>query len=200
VNNAGISVSGPLEFVPLEDLRRQFEVNVFGQVAVTQRFLPLLRAGRGRIVNMSSIAGRSTAPLLGPYSASKFALEACNDALRRELHPWGIHVSCVEPGAIATPIWKKALDAADGPAAATLLRAGELYAKPMKALRRFGEHADRTAVPAELVARVVHHALTARKPKTRYLVGKDAKIQAMLTRLLPDRMLDAVFRKLLRID
>ncbi len=109
VNNAGIAVSGPLEFLEMSDLRHQFEVNLFGQVAVTRAFLPLLRrAKNGRIVNMSSISGRITAPLLGPYSMSKFALEAFSDALRRELSPFGLSVSVVEPGAIKTPIWDKA--------------------------------------------------------------------------------------------
>jgi NAD(P)-dependent dehydrogenase (short-subunit alcohol dehydrogenase family) len=107
VNNAGIAVAGPLETVPIADLRRQFEVNVIGQVAVTQAFLPLLRRGRGRIVNMGSIAGRAAMPVMGPYSASKFALEALTDALRLEVQQWGIQVSIVEPGAIATPIWTK---------------------------------------------------------------------------------------------
>jgi NAD(P)-dependent dehydrogenase (short-subunit alcohol dehydrogenase family) len=107
INNAGIAVASPLEAVPIEDLRRQLEVNVVGQVAVTQVFLPLLRAGQGRIINMGSIAGRATMPLMGPYSASKYALEAITDALRLELQPWGIHVAIIEPGAIATPIWEK---------------------------------------------------------------------------------------------
>ena len=107
VNNAGIVVAGPLEFLPLSELRKQFEVNVLGQIAVTQAFLPLLRQARGRIVNMSSIAGRVAFPYIGPYSASKYALEAISDALRIELLPWGISVSVIEPGDVATPIWKK---------------------------------------------------------------------------------------------
>ncbi|MGH7182848.1 MAG: SDR family oxidoreductase, partial [Nitrospiraceae bacterium] len=107
VNNAGIAIGSPLEVISLSLLRKQLEVNVIGQIAVTQAFLPLLRRGHGRIVNMGSIAGRGTIPLLGPYSASKFALEALTDALRMELQPWGIHVSIIEPGAIATPIWEK---------------------------------------------------------------------------------------------
>lgn len=199
VNNAGIGVTGPLEFVPMDDLRRQFEVNVFGHVAVTQQFLPLLRATRGRIVNMSSIGGRSAAPFLGPYSMSKFALEAYSDALRRELSPWGIDVSCVEPGAIATPIWQKSHDAGAAAQAAAPARARELYAQRMGAMRRYAERSSRDALPPEVVARVVYHALTVPKPRTRYLVGIRAKIAATLTRLVPDRMLDAMFRKMLGI-
>jgi NAD(P)-dependent dehydrogenase (short-subunit alcohol dehydrogenase family) len=199
VNNAGISVTGPLEFVPMNDLRRQFEVNVFGHVAVTQQFLPLLRTARGRIVNMSSIGGRSAAPFLGPYSMSKFALEAYSDALRRELSPWGIDVSCVEPGSIATPIWQKGLDAGANAQAAAPPRARELYAQGMDAMRRYAERSSRDALPPEVVARVVYHALTAPKPRTRYLIGASARISATLTRLLPDRLMDAMFRKVLGI-
>src|SRR5581483_3387516 len=107
VNNAGVAVSMPIEFLPLDELRRQLEVNVVGQVAVTQAFLPALRSTRGRIVNVGSIAGRSALPFLGAYAASKHALEAITDALRVELQPFGIHVAIVEPGTIATPIWQK---------------------------------------------------------------------------------------------
>ena len=112
VNNAGIVVAGPLEFLPPDALRRSFEANVVGLLALTQACLPLLRAGRGRIVNMSSISGRFASPLLGPYAASKFAVEALSDALRRELAPWDIPVALVEPGAVATPIWQKSAAAA----------------------------------------------------------------------------------------
>ncbi|MFZ1804110.1 MAG: SDR family NAD(P)-dependent oxidoreductase, partial [Nitrospira sp.] len=118
INNAGIAVVAPLEAVPIADLRQQLEVNVVGQVAVTQAFLPIVRQARGRIVNKGSIAGLSTMPLMGPYSASKFALEAITDALRLEVQQWGIHVSIIEPGAITTPIWNKsAIEAAEREAA-----------------------------------------------------------------------------------
>ena len=109
VNNAGIAIGSPLELIPLQQLRRQLEVNVVGQIAVTQAVLPLLRRAHGRIVNMGSIAGRGTIPMMGPYSASKHALEALTDALRLELYPWGIEVSIIEPGAVATPIWDKSM-------------------------------------------------------------------------------------------
>lgn len=105
VNNAGIPLGGPLEFLDLDDIRCQFDVNFFGAISVTQAFLPLLRRARGRIVNMSSSGGLLALPFMGPYAASKFAMEAISDSLRVELKPWGISVSVVEPGAIATPIW-----------------------------------------------------------------------------------------------
>lgn len=200
VNNAGINVSAPLEFVRMDDLRRQFEVNVFGHVAVTQQFLPLLRTARGRIVNMSSIGGRSAAPFLGPYAMSKFALEAYSDALRRELSPFGIEVSCVEPGAIATAIWTKSIDATVEAMATAPPQARDLYGKALDAMQRYAERASREALPPELVARVVHRALTARKPRTRYLVGARAKLSATLTGLLPDRVSDAMFRTVLGIE
>ena len=196
VNNAGIAVAGPLEIVPIEDLRRQLEVNVVGQVAVTQALLPALRRGRGRIVNMGSIAGRFSAPFLGPYSASKFALEALADALRLELRPWGLAVVIVEPGDIATPIWEK----------------GQQYGRELEArfpealrryepfaarVRRYAADRGRVSAPPDLVARVVLQALTARRPKARYLVGRDAKVRALLARWLPDRARDWLVARLL---
>lgn len=196
VNNAGISVSGPIELVPLDDFRRQFEVNVFGQVAVTQKFLPLLRTASGRIVNMGSISGRLTAPLLAPYSMSKFALEAFSDGLRRELRPWNIFVSCVEPGAIDTRIWNKGLDAPENDPNRKTARERELYGDAMRALRKLAEKSRDNAVPAERVAKAVHHALTARRPKTRYLVGLDARVTARLVSWLPDRWLDVLLRRI----
>jgi len=185
VNNAGIAVSGPLEFLEVADLKRQFEVNVFGQVAVTQALLPLLRrSDRARIVNMSSISGRITAPLLGPYSMSKFALEAFSDALRRELAPFGLWVSVVEPGAIKTPIWEKGVDTSKEILARMPPRALELYRGRIELLtNRAREMGARGAAP-ERVAEAVYHALTARRPKTRYLVGFDAKVTAKLAWLL----------------
>lgn len=199
VNNAGIAVSGPLEFLEMSDLRRQFEVNLFGQVAVTQAFLPLLRRGTaGRIVNMSSISGRITAPLLGPYSMSKFALEAFSDALRRELEPFGLSVSVIEPGVINTPIWEKGVDSSKERIARMPARALELYGGRIDFLTRRARELQGTGTPAEKVAEAVHHALTARAPKTRYLVGTDAKVTAKLAWLLPDRVLDRLMRRRLR--
>ena len=190
VNNAGIVMPGPLEFLPLDDLRRQLEVNVIGQVAVTQAFLPLLRKGSGRIVNIGSIGGRMATPFQGAYNASKFAMEALTDSLRLELKPWGIHVSIVEPGNIDTPIWQKGLGQADVLLEKMPAHGRELYDPVVGAARQAAEKSARTAIPPMAVAKVVVHALTSEKPKTRYVVGMDARIQAVVARLVPDGMKD----------
>ncbi len=190
VNNAGIAVPGPLEFLPLEDLRRQLEVNFIGQIAVTQAFLPLLRKRKGRIVNIGSIAGRAVTPFVGAYAASKFAMEAVTDSLRMELRPWGISVSIVEPGSIATPIWDKANVAADEFEEKLPQEGHDLYDPAIAALRKAANELARAGIPPSAVAKAVAHALTAEKPKTRYLVGRDARIRAALSTVLPDRMVD----------
>jgi len=190
VNNAGIVIGSPLEVIPLSQLRKQLEVNVIGQIAVTQAFLPLLRRGRGRIVNMGSIAGRGTIPLLGPYSASKYALEALTDALRMELQPWGIQVSIIEPGAIATPIWEKSAKEAGELEAAIGEEAKALYGEAVIQIREAIAQAAERAIPPEAVVRAVYHALTASHPRTRYLVGTDAKLRAWMVKWIPDRIQD----------
>ncbi len=199
VNNAGIVVPGPIEFLPLPDLRRQLEINVVGQVAVTQAFLPLIRAGRGRIVNMGSIAGRMATPFTGAYSASKFALEALTDALRLELQPWGISVSIIEPGAVATPIWEKSAKTAEAMLGAAPPETFVLYAEAIEALKKTAAHAAKNAVDPVKVARAVAHALTAAKPRTRYVVGREAKIQAAMALLVPDRVRDNLVSRAMRL-
>jgi len=159
VNNAGIVVPGPLEIVPLDKLRLQFEVNVIGQIAVTQAFLPLLRAGKGRIVNMSSVSGLVAPPFLGPYAASKFALEALSDSLRGELSKWGISVSVIEPGNVATPIWEKTRTAAEKEGETMPPEAVALYREELDALRTTTERFGENAMPVERVVRAVVHAL-----------------------------------------
>lgn len=199
VNNAGIAVVGPLEAVPIQDLRRQLETNVIGQIAVTQAFLPLIRKARGRIVNMGSIAGRGAMPLMGPYSGSKFALEAMTDALRLELQQWGIEVSIVEPGAIATPIWEKSgKDAADLETAMPI-EIRTMYTALVAAVRKVVGEAAKRAISVDAVAEAVEHSLTASRPKTRYLVGTDAKLRALMIKLLPDRLSDAVLTWALKL-
>lgn len=190
VNNAGIAVAGPLEALPLDALRRQLEVNVVGQVAVTQTFLPLLRRGHGRIVNIGSIAGRAAMPFMGAYSASKYALEAVTDALRLELRPWGIRVSIIEPGAIATPIWEKSGREAAALEAGLSADMRERYAPAVVGVKEAVRRAAVRAIPPAAVAAAVRHALTARWPKTRYVVGWDAKIRALMVKILPDRVTD----------
>lgn len=199
VNNAGIAIVSPLEAVPLADLRHQLEVNVVGQVAVTQTFLPLIRQARGRIINMGSIAGLTTIPLMGPYSASKFALEAMTDALRLEVRQWGIHVSIIEPGAIATPIWNKStIDAAEREAGVKE-DVRSLYQPMVAAVRKVVEEASTRAISSDAVAKVVENALTASTPRTRYLVGTDAKLRAFVAKLLSDRMSDRLLSWVLKL-
>ena len=197
VNNAGIVIGGPLEFVPVEDLRRQLEVNTIGQIAVIQAFLPLLRKARGRIINMTSIGGRFTTPFLGPYAASKHALEALSDALRQELRPWKIHVAVVEPGNIATPLWEKGLRDADEMEQKAPEEAIMLYGKSIGAVRDATRKFAASAIPADRVARAVAHALTSGRPRTRYIVGLDATMVRLLDDLLPDRVMDAVAARFL---
>ena len=155
VNNAGISVAAPMELVPLDELRRQMEVNLIGPVAVTQAFLPLIRKARGRIVNIGSIGGRISTPVLGPYSASKYAIEAITDALRIELRPWGINVAVVEPGSIATPIWEKGQGSADQLEAGLTPEAHAMYAGTIAAMREAAREAERRGIPPDAVAKAV---------------------------------------------
>ena len=199
VNNAGIAIGSPLEVIPIAQLRKQFDVNVIGQIAVTQAVLPLLRQARGRIVNMGSIAGRGTIPMMGPYSASKFALEALTDALRLELRPWGIEVSIIEPGAIATPIWEKSLKTALDVESHVTEEGRRLYGEAARRVREAVDQASQRAIPTDAVVEALLHALTSARPKTRYLVGTDARIRAMMVKWLPDRMQDWILRKVLKL-
>lgn len=195
VNNAGISVAGPLEFLPLEDFRRQLEVNVTGQLAVTQAVLPMIRAGHGRIVFVGSISGKLSTPFLGPYSASKFALEALADALRVELRPWHVPVAVVEPGSIDTPIWEKSLALADEMERRLPPAAHQLYGGAIEAVRAMAKKTASRGIPASKVADAVLHALTAKRPKTRYPVGIDARIQGVLAGVVPDGLRDVVIEQ-----
>jgi NAD(P)-dependent dehydrogenase (short-subunit alcohol dehydrogenase family) len=188
VDNAGIGISAPLEDLPVDELRRQLEVNVVGQLAVTQAVLPALRAARGRIVLMGSIGGRSALPFLGGYAMTKHALEAMADSLRVELAPDGIAVSIVEPGTIATAIWTKPQPLAD--------RVSDRYRARIERFRSFAAARSSKAAPVESVAAAVEHALTAQRPKTRYIVGRDARFRATIE-LLPDRLRDRVYRRAL---
>ena len=197
VNNAGIVVVGPMECIKIEDLRRQFEVNVVGQIAVIQAFLPLLRQARGRIVNMGSIFGLLPCPYIGAYAASKFALEAVTDAMRVELAPWGIEVSIVEPGGTSTAIWDKSI------ADMELWRdrngeAHPRYAASMAATLNMTSKLALTSGSPRRVALAVAHALTSRTPKTRYRVGRDTRWWVPLRRMLPDRLCDRIMNRMLR--
>jgi len=189
VNNAGIATVGPLELLPIDAWRKQFEVNVIGLVAVTQAFLPLLRRGRGRIVNIGSIAGRSALPGSGPYDSSKSAVDAITDVLRMELHAWGISVSLIEAGAVATPIWEKSFREADELSRQVGAERYALYGRLMATLRQEAMQSARKAAPVTAIVKAVVHAMTARRPKTRYLVGQDTWLWLLLN-LLPDRWRD----------
>ena len=192
VNNAGISVPGPLEFVPLDELRRQLEVNLVGQVAVTQALLARLRRGRGRVLFIGSVGGRVPKPFIGGYSASKAGVAALAASLRQELRPWGVEVATIEPGAIATEIWSRGADEGEAVAGRLPAEGRELYARPLAAMGGVAGKMNRIAIPPERVARVVERALTARRPRERYLVGLDARAQVLLQRLLPHRVLDGI--------
>lgn len=203
VNNAGITVAFPLEFLPLEELRRQLEVNVVGHVAVTQAMLPMLRTARGRIVNVSSISGRIAAPYVGAYAASKHALEAISDSLRIELRNFNIHVALIEPGDVATPIWQKSREAADrlrdkmadavGGQVSQEVRDG--YAADIAAMREATAKMADSAISVDRVVRAVLHAMCARRPKTRYPVGAKSWAVVLLLRFLPDRTRDWIVRR-----
>ena len=197
VNNAGIVVPGPLEFLPIDSLRRQLEVNVIGHLAVTQAFLSLILKGRGRIVNIGSTAALFAAPFLGAYSASKSAMKALTDSLRRELLPRGIFVSIVHPGYTETPIWDKGYDQGDQLMAELPAYAQDLYADAFYTGQKFLERGRHHAIPAQTVAKAVRHALSATRPKTRYLVGADARLLYIASKFLPDRLGDWVVGKVL---
>jgi NAD(P)-dependent dehydrogenase (short-subunit alcohol dehydrogenase family) len=196
VNNAGIALGSPLELVPVDQLRYQLEVNLVGQVAVTQALLPALRRSKGRIAFIGSIAGRSALPFLAPYAASKHALEAVADSLRLELKPFGISVSIVEPGSIRTAIWGRSAARADELAATTDSEVAELYADRVAAFRSVALKRGEGGAPADRVAEVVEEALSAERPHARYLVGRDAKLRAGFERL-PDRLRDRIYERVL---
>lgn len=196
VNNAGVARGGPLEFLPLDEWRDQFEVNILGQIAVTKATLAMIREQHGRVVFIGSIGGRAATAMMGPYNASKFAIEAVGESLRGEVRGFGVEVSVIEPGAIKTEIWTKGRDTAarlehDLPEAAS-----ELYREHIDAIRKGIDMMDRQAVGPEKVAKAVEHALFAARPRTRYVVGVDARVQSLMVRLLPDRVRAAIIRKI----
>jgi NAD(P)-dependent dehydrogenase (short-subunit alcohol dehydrogenase family) len=196
VNNAGIAVAGPLEFLPLADLHRQFEVNFFGALAVTQAFLPLLRArGSGRVVFVGSISGRLTPPLLGPYSASKHALRAASNALRLELAPAGIRVSLIEPGSVKTPIWAKGRAASDEMLARLPAAAEAPYGAALRNLVSVTETEEKNGMPVGIVVDAIRHALLDPKSKGAYLLGFPARAGAIVGAIPPLR--DRLFARMM---
>lgn len=195
VNNAGIAIPGPLEFLPVDELRRQFEVNFFGTIAVTQAFLPMLRANGGRLILMSSISGQIASALVGAYSSSKFALEAAGDTLRMELRGSGVAVSLIEPGNVNTPIWQKGRGNRERLRAQIPEESLERYRSKLEKLTSISEHQERTGIEAALVAEAVLHALTSKKPRARYAVGSPpAWMRAFFTRL-PEKTRDRILMR-----
>jgi NAD(P)-dependent dehydrogenase (short-subunit alcohol dehydrogenase family) len=194
VNNAGIVVSGPMEAVTPDDWRKQLEINVIGQLAVTQAVLPRLRQSRGRIVFISSVNGQLSMPLVGAYCASKFALEAAADALRMELRPWGIDVVLVEPAQTDTDMWRTADTMVVETEAALAPEHRDLYAKHIVGFKKRIPVSQKIAVPAEKVSAIVEEALTARRPRARYVVGLGNKLQVALLTNLPTKVRDRVLR------
>ncbi|MFD6551049.1 SDR family NAD(P)-dependent oxidoreductase [Streptomyces sp. NPDC058398] len=194
VNNAGIAVTAPLECVPMEQMRRQLDINVIGQVRMIQGFLPLLRAGAGRIVNVSSGLGNVALPYLGAYAASQFAKEALSDALRRELAPQRVPVVVVQPGAVLTPLWSKMSDTGNRALEGAPEPVQELYRRSFLGFMEANETSARSSrTTVDDVARVIFRALVAERPRTRYTIGRDATGSRVLSRLLPDRALDRIF-------
>jgi len=190
VNNAGVGVGGPLELIPIDDFRRQIEVNLIGQIAVTQAFLPALRRARGRVVFLSSIGGLNANPYMSPYHASKFGIEGIGDSLRQEMRQFGVEVSLVEPGSVATPIWDKGKDSANAIKDRLTPEDERLYGEKVSRMSQILEKVGSRGVPPEKVAEAIGHALTAKRPKTRYLVGADARMTLLMRRLVPDRIRD----------
>jgi NAD(P)-dependent dehydrogenase (short-subunit alcohol dehydrogenase family) len=196
VNNAGYTSTSPMEFVDLDELRRQFEVNFFGVAAVTRAFLPHMTRPGGRIVNISSGAGRIVTPLIGPYCASKYALVAISDAMRVELRGAGLGVSIVEPGFIETSMHGKN-DALIAELLDTLPEAGRArYGPALERLKATNEKLSRTAAPADDVARAVERALTDARPRARYPVTREAKLLYWIGPFLTDRIRDAIFGRI----
>jgi len=196
-NNAGISVQGPLEIIPIELFEQQIRVNVFGHVFVTQTFLPLLRKARGRIVFTSSESGRITLPLMAPYSSSKFALEAVASALRIELRPWKIRVSTVELQTIKTPMWEKIDTSTEKLIASLPQQARDLYINEMKTLSVFPKWQAEMGISMKKAVRAIIRALSARSPKARYLVGYEARLLVYSHAITPIWMMDWFAGKLM---
>lgn len=198
VNNAGVAIPSPLETMPIEAFRRQVEVNLTGQVAVTQAMLPLIRSARGRIIFVSSIGGRIAFPLTGAYHAAKFGVEAVGDVFRQELRRWGISVSIVEPGSIDTPIWDSGERAADEIGGDVAARE-ELYGKAIASYRKVTRNLAERGIEPGKVAEVIEHALTSARPRSRYLVGLDAKTQARVKLVIPTRIWDRIVARIMNL-
>ncbi|HSS33255.1 MAG TPA: SDR family oxidoreductase [Solirubrobacterales bacterium] len=196
VNNAGVAIPSPLETIPIEDFRRQVEINLTGQVAVTQAVLGQVRSAGGRVVFISSIGGRVALPFTGAYHAAKFGVEAVGDVFRQELRPWGISVSIIEPGSIDTPIWERGERTSDEVGARSPQREA-LYGRAIEKYREIVRQTAERGIPPEKVAQAVEHALSADRPRTRYLVGIDAKVQARIRPFIPTPVFDRIVARMM---
>jgi NAD(P)-dependent dehydrogenase (short-subunit alcohol dehydrogenase family) len=192
INNAGIQVNAPVEAMPMAQWRRVFEVNLFGHIAVTQALLPSLLRSQGRIINISSIGGKLAMPTYGAYAGAKFALEAVSDSLRREVTPLGVHVVVIEPGGVRTEMAARGVATANQLAAGMTPEQNERYGGLVHAINKLMTTGTESGLTADAAARVIARAVTARRPRTRYPVGRDAALLTRLARILPDRTLDRV--------
>jgi NAD(P)-dependent dehydrogenase (short-subunit alcohol dehydrogenase family) len=194
VNNAGIAINAPVETLPIAQWRQQFEVNLFGHIAMTQALLPALLNSSGTVVNISSVGGKVVLPTYGAYAGSKFALEAVSDALRREVGTAGVKVVVVEPGAVKTEIAERGIatsqELSASMSAVQLARYGDVMDAVTIQARSFNE----TGVSAEAAAAVIAKAATASRPRTRYTIGRDAAILLRVSRFVSDRTLDNIVR------
>lgn len=194
VNNAGIAVNAPIEVLSLDDWRFQFEVSVFGQIALTRALLPTLLATRGRIVNITSVGGRVAMANFGAYSAAKFAMEAVTDSLRREVEPFGVTVVKITPGAVSTNLTESGLSAAAKITQTMTQEQSERYDELSRAFVAQAEGFARDGVTPEHAAGVISKAVAARRPKTRYTIGRDGAMFTFMPRIVSDRTLDAMLR------
>lgn len=195
VNNAGVAIAAPLEYIPIEDFQLQMEINLTGLLRTTQAFLPLVKRERGRVINISSIAGRLAFPLAGPYHSSKHALEGLSDVMRLEFRRYGVEVVVIQPGAIRTPIWDTAAKKASEIGEKLSRQARKDYGKLLHQVGKASAKAGEEGEDAQLCADVVRTALNAPRPRTRYIVGRNAKIGMFLRRILSDRRMDKIVGK-----
>ena len=198
INNAAVAVNAPVEAFALDAWRRLFEVNLFGHIAVTQTLLPALIRNKGRVINISSVGGKIAMATYGPYAGTKFALEAVSDALRRELAPFGVHVVVIEPGAVRTEMAGAAIANARALASAMTPEHSQRYGGLVQAITAQTASFTGSGLSADAAAKVIAKAVTARKPRTRYTIGRDAALLTFLARILPDRILDRLFAAALR--
>lgn len=199
INNAGIAVAGPIEALDVSEFRRQFDVNFFAVISVTQAFLPWIRKTKGRILNISSVSGLSAAPFLGPYSASKFALEALSDSLRRELASFGVKVILIEPGPIDTPIWHKGLGDQNESKSKMNLEILKIYNDQLNRFQKYVAKVASFALPVQEVSKVLLQQLIKSEPDVRVLVtARHDAIQTRLSQILPAKWVDKAIAKRLK--